>query len=267
MQKLLTRSARRTVLLALAVAVTTVLPLGSRAFGQESPDSKATGPVPALMEAAVQGDVSKVARLLRAGADVNARRRGTAHTALMAAASYGEVEVVRLLLAAGADPALRDVEGRTALMRARENEHAEVAALLQAAMTKRRVASAPRAVANAAPAPEPTPAAGGDGPPVGRYTCHYTRYMQVVPAGNLITVLGPGRYQYLNRGTGSFRYDAGTTTLTWLSGPYAGSGVVGSFYHRESDDRPVVKLVLPNAGTDAQGRSTSQTNYCVGPAR
>jgi hypothetical protein len=216
---------------------------------------------PPLITAARDGDVEAVTRLLDARTDPNVRNPETRHTALMAAASYNRLEVVRLLLARGADPSLRDAEGRTALVRAQEAGHAEVIAALQAATNRARPV-APTAVAAASGA---TGMAAG-GPPVGKYACHYTRYMQVVPSGSLITVLAPGRYRYLARGGGAFRFDPATTTLAWTTGPLVGAGIDATYYRRASDGRPVIKLVLPDAGRDAQGRPAPQTNFCIGPA-
>ncbi|EGY53092.1 ankyrin repeat domain-containing protein [Neisseria shayeganii] len=68
----------------------------------------------ALHAAAWAGKVSRVRRLLAAGADVN-WRDSSGETALSGAASWGEDAVVRCLLAAGADPAVRECNGRSPL--------------------------------------------------------------------------------------------------------------------------------------------------------
>lgn len=68
-----------------------------------------------------------------------------------------------------------------------------------------------------------------------------------------LTVGDGGSYQYLNRGRGSYRLDARTGMIAWLSGPFAGSGIRAAF-GRRSDRRPVIYLDLE--GTHA---------YCVGP--
>ena len=67
----------------------------------------------ALAEAASVGDLDRVRRYLRRGADPDEPMRWGWHdalgpTPLTAAAEYGHVDVVRVLLAAGADPNLRD---------------------------------------------------------------------------------------------------------------------------------------------------------------
>jgi hypothetical protein len=89
----------------------------------------------ALMHAAAGGDPAIVNFLLAHGADPNTRedRMGSrplppsqasemqgrvlvsGRTALITAAVHGHTEAVRALLAAGADPAVRDVNGKTAL--------------------------------------------------------------------------------------------------------------------------------------------------------
>ncbi|WP_329117169.1 ankyrin repeat domain-containing protein [Streptomyces sp. NBC_01353] len=74
-----------------------------------------------LTRAAEDGDVAAVARLLGAGAEVDAPN-SVRRTALDLAVSAGHAETVRLLLAAGADPCQRT------------GEYDELTPLLQAAM-------------------------------------------------------------------------------------------------------------------------------------
>ena len=60
-----------------------------------------------LIQAAEAGDISTVAQLLQAGADINGRdERG--RTAAMAATHANQVETVRALIQAGADINIRD---------------------------------------------------------------------------------------------------------------------------------------------------------------
>ena len=68
-----------------------------------------------------------------------------------------------------------------------------------------------------------------------------------------LTVTGSGSYQYLNRGRGSYRVDARTGAIEWISGPFASSGIRAA-YGKRGDGRPVIYLELE--GTRA---------HCVGP--
>lgn len=83
----------------------------------------------ALYEAAEQGDVEDVAKLLDAGADVNAALAGDG-SPLIGAARRGRLETVRLLLDRGADPDLAvSGDGNPLIMAAREG-HGDVVELL-----------------------------------------------------------------------------------------------------------------------------------------
>ena len=73
------------------------------------------------------------AALVRLGADVNVRHRDDADTPLIRAARMGNVELVRILLAAHADVHARMTGGETALSEAIRGGHDEVVALLRAA--------------------------------------------------------------------------------------------------------------------------------------
>ncbi len=86
-----------------------------------------------LLSHAIAGDQAEVFEfLLAAGADVNAPSfRGA--TPLMAAAAGGRLEMTKRLLDSGADPSLENEKGETARDLALKRNHAEVAALLQAA--------------------------------------------------------------------------------------------------------------------------------------
>jgi hypothetical protein len=79
-----------------------------------------------LFEAVRAGDAARVTALLDKGADVNARfRYGT--TALFKAAERGHLEVAKVLLARGADVAVKDTfYGSTAISWALQNDHPEV---------------------------------------------------------------------------------------------------------------------------------------------
>lgn len=71
----------------------------------------------ALCDAAAEGDLRRVHKMLRGGVSPDSRdEEGT--TALMAGAFAAHEAVVRALLAAGADPNIQDISGVTALMNA-----------------------------------------------------------------------------------------------------------------------------------------------------
>ena len=83
-----------------------------------------------LFDAARRGDHARVAELIDAGVDVNARGRYEA-TALMFAADRGDLEIVRLLVERGADVNLADTFYKfTALGMALSNSHLNVAKYL-----------------------------------------------------------------------------------------------------------------------------------------
>jgi len=78
-----------------------------------------------LLSAAVNGNASAAAQLLKAGARVNFQNRA-GETPLASSAAWNELPVVRLLLAHGADPNLADRSGGTPLMLAAQRASAEV---------------------------------------------------------------------------------------------------------------------------------------------
>jgi len=83
-----------------------------------------------LLAASKQGHDGVVTALLEKGAAVNAVNHSK-QTSLNRAVSYGHLGVVRILIRAGADPACRDASGRTALEWSQENQHSDIADLLQ----------------------------------------------------------------------------------------------------------------------------------------
>jgi ankyrin repeat protein len=93
----------------LPLACLLVLPRAARAGEKDAPSRQA------LLEAVRVADHDRVQRLLRRGADVNARTEdGT--TALMRATAVGDVKLVRLLLDHKADVNARNKAGATALL-------------------------------------------------------------------------------------------------------------------------------------------------------
>jgi ankyrin repeat protein len=81
--------------------------------------------VAVVNSAAASGRADLVKRVLRAGADPNARQQ-MGYTALHAAAAHDNVEMAQALLDAGADPSLKSDDGQTAA----EKAGAAVAAML-----------------------------------------------------------------------------------------------------------------------------------------
>ena len=69
-----------------------------------------------LFQAAFEGNTSKIEKLIKKGADVNAKDENGAPV-LMAAAANGQTEIVKMLLDKGADVNVKDKDGKTALMR------------------------------------------------------------------------------------------------------------------------------------------------------
>jgi ankyrin repeat protein len=88
----------------------------------------------ALIAASYNSQVEAATVLLRHGADPNATTRKGGKTALMFAAVRGNSSLVQLLLSNGAMPGVRDKKGRSARDYAEEEEHIEVASLLDAAI-------------------------------------------------------------------------------------------------------------------------------------
>ncbi|MES5818961.1 ankyrin repeat domain-containing protein [Streptomyces sp. RG80] len=90
-----------------------------------------------LYLAAVQGEAGVARLLLKAGAapDTQSEGMGSEGTALCAAACWGHTETVRELLTHGADPNLREDHGTgwAPLAWANNGPHPETAALLRAA--------------------------------------------------------------------------------------------------------------------------------------
>jgi ankyrin repeat protein len=91
----------------------------------------------ALIEAASQGHTAIVRALLSRGANVHINEKGDdGRTALIWAAYGGHAEIAQALLTSGADVTLKDKGGRTALMRARENQYRPIVELLTKAGAK-----------------------------------------------------------------------------------------------------------------------------------
>jgi uncharacterized protein len=94
--------------------------------------AQAAGTSTPLLEATYQGDVARVAALLRSGADANEANILGA-TPISQAALRGDTEVLRLLLKSGADPDSPNADGETALMVVARTGNVAAAKLLLAA--------------------------------------------------------------------------------------------------------------------------------------
>lgn len=80
---------------------------------------------------AFSGNVESLKRLIKAGCSINDQNREDGTTLLMMAAGFGRGDFVRKLLIMGANPFLKDKGGRTAYYYALNDNHPEVAVLLQ----------------------------------------------------------------------------------------------------------------------------------------
>ena len=122
---------RRALLTAVALALATsasaspVTSAAGEAVTALSPDGSTT-----LLIAAYEGDATRVAQLLKAGADPRQGNRYGA-TPLSEAARQGNLPVMRLLLQAGADANEANADGQTALMAVARTGNVEAARLLQ----------------------------------------------------------------------------------------------------------------------------------------
>jgi len=89
-----------------------------------------------LMRAAWEGQTDICKLLLDKGADINALSR-TGWSALMSSAYRGKCDTVKLLLERGADPTFKDHhDGETAIDAAKSNNHDEIVAILEKAISQ-----------------------------------------------------------------------------------------------------------------------------------
>jgi ankyrin repeat protein len=91
----------------------------------------------ALNWAAWHDRVAAIELLIALGAPLEAENR-TGFSALHHAAESGSIASARVLLAAGADPTHANKAGRLPAETAREQDHPEIAALLEAAVSERK---------------------------------------------------------------------------------------------------------------------------------
>jgi uncharacterized protein len=120
------RRGARAIALGVALALGLAQPL--RAGAPPTDATSADGSTP-LLWAAYQGDASRVAALLKAGADIRATNNFGA-SPMGEAARRGDTEVLRLLLKAGADRESPNAEGQTVLMAVARTGNIEAAKLL-----------------------------------------------------------------------------------------------------------------------------------------
>jgi hypothetical protein len=84
------------------------------------------------------------------------------------------------------------------------------------------------------------------GLPTGVYVCsQMAEYVGEIFSGTSVTVLPGGRYQLSDGASGEFAADD-TSTVRWLSGPFAGGDIAAEVIARE-DGNAEISLVLPDA--------------------
>jgi ankyrin repeat protein len=113
----------------LALVVLALVPAAWSAALPKDAHSKLKDGTTALHYAAHDGDVDQAARLIKEGADVNARN-DYGSTPMQEAAERGDAELIRLLLKAGASAESPNDEGQTALMTVARSGNVEAAKLL-----------------------------------------------------------------------------------------------------------------------------------------
>jgi ankyrin repeat protein len=91
----------------------------------------------ALLFASTGPFAETVELLLDHHADPNITDNDEHFSPLMHAAAEGQLEVVKLLIERGADPAMKDIDGDTAAVFARNNGHTEVAGFIQSVLDAR----------------------------------------------------------------------------------------------------------------------------------
>ena len=93
--------------------------------------AKAKQSTPSLFDAAIEGDLALVTKILEETPGALNKRDLGGDTALIYAAEKGHVRIVALLLKKGADTSCRDVHGNTAEMMALKGGHMKAAAMLK----------------------------------------------------------------------------------------------------------------------------------------
>jgi len=164
-----------------------------------------------LVHAVYGGDLACVRLVLATKPDLGARDVD-GWSALELAAYNGYPQIAMELLRAGIDPDLKDKEGKTALDRAKENENAEIVALLGGPWEKPKMAGTKLAV--------PCPALGGD----------VQVAFQVDEANLVVTTLYPKPLSYYLGG--------GNTNRAESAVKYTYEGTAAPAYHFDVDANP-----------------------------
>jgi uncharacterized protein len=107
--------------------------------------------VSALVDAATNGNTQRLKELIDKGTPVNGLDE-FGNSALTAASFGGKTDVVKLLLEKGANPNIKKSDGETPLSLATAQKHAEIVALLNAAIAKQPKVTAAPSVAKGTPA-------------------------------------------------------------------------------------------------------------------
>jgi ankyrin repeat protein len=113
--------------------------IGCKAKNEKTKDpispvsDKVTSAIPeqniSIHEAALNGQLSQITRLLQGGSDFNAQDQDGC-TALMYASFNGHIEIIKTLIEKGANVNLQDSYGRTALMMASSGPYPEAVKML-----------------------------------------------------------------------------------------------------------------------------------------
>lgn len=91
-----------------------------------------------LLDAASDGDVDRVANLIKNGANVNVKDRwGWAPMSMAAYGGYSDI--AKILIEAGADLEYKDVDGDTPLDLATNKGHTAVVLVIQEELTRRAI--------------------------------------------------------------------------------------------------------------------------------
>ncbi len=110
-----------------AVLIAVLTLLAGIAQPEENPHAEA------LVNAADNGDIKTVEKLLQQGVKVDSQDE-EGWTALMAASARGHVAMVRLLLRKGANPHVKNIDGWTALWIAGKQNQKEIVDILKSHM-------------------------------------------------------------------------------------------------------------------------------------